>query len=318
MRFALAQFLQSTAAAALVLGCAAAGAQDFPSRPIRLVTVESGSSQDVTARLMSPGMSERLGQSVIVENRGVVAINAVAQAPRDGYTVLLYGPTLWLGPFLEDKPTYDPVRDFAPITLAVTAPNILVVHPALPVKSTAELIAYARTRPGQLNYGSGSSGSNAHLAMELFKSMAKIFVVRIPYKGVGLALNDLVAGRLEVIISSASSIVPHIKTGKVRALGITSLQPSSAYPDLPTIASILPGYESSAMTGMFAPAGTPAAVISRLNQDTVRALGATDVKTKLFNIGVEVVGSSPADLDRAMKKEMAVMGKLIKDQGIRE
>ncbi len=295
----------------------AAGAQEFPSRPVRILTVETGSGQDITARLIAPELTERLRRPVIVENRARIAINTVAKSAPDGHTVLLYGPSLWVSPFFEDTQDYDPVRDFAAVTLAVTSPNILVINPSLPVRSVSELIAYAKDHPGQLNYGSGGTGSNSHLAAELLKSMAGINIVRIPYKGAGLALNDVIAGRVQMIIPSGTSAVPHIKSGKVRALAITSARPSEVFPDMPTVASTVPGYESSAITGMFVPAGTPAYAINKLNEETVRSLRIPEIKLKLLGLGMDVVGSSPRELEVAMKEEMALTGRLIKEMGMK-
>ena len=179
------------------------------------------------------------------------------------------------------------------------------------------MIAYAKDHPGQLNYGSGGTGSNSHLAAELLKSMAGINIVRIPYKGAGLALNDVIAGRVQMIIPSGTSAVPHIKSGKVRALAITSARPSEVFPDMPTVASTVPGYESSAITGMFVPAGTPAYAINKLNEETVRSLRIPEIKLKLLGLGMDVVGSSPRELEVAMKEEMALTGRLIKEMGMK-
>ena len=293
-------------------------AQDFPVKPIRIVTAEPGSGDDMVARLIAQGASPNLGQQVIVENRGVLSIETVASATPDGYTLLLYGTPLWLTPFMRDKTAWDPVRDFTAVVAATNAPNILLVHPTVPVSSIKDLIALAKSKPGQINYGSGSTGSTSHLAAELFKSMAGIDMVRIPYKGSGPALNAFIGGEFQVILPSASGALPHIRAGRAKALGIASLKPSALAPDLPTIAATLPGYESSSMLGIFAPAKTPKTVIDRINKEFVRALNAQDVKDKLFRAGTEVVAGTPNQLAETIKSEMSRMGKVIKDAHIRD
>jgi len=303
---------------ALIFSAGTAFSQNFPQRPVRIVTVEPGSGQDISARLIARDLSARLGQPVVIDNRGVTAIGIVARAANDGYTMLYYGPALWLGPLLRKSSDYDPVRDFAPVTLAVTSPNVLVVHPGVPVKSVKELIALAKAKPGELNYGSGSVGSNSHLAAELFKALAGVNIVRVSYKGAGPALNDVIAGQIQMIIPSASSAVSHVQSGKVRALGVTSAQPSAVFPGVPAVAASVPGYESSAMTGMFAPAGTPASVINRLNRDVVQSLATAEVKERLLGVGIEVVASSTRELTVAIKGEMVRMEKVIRGAGIRE
>lgn len=305
-----------------VLGAGGLSAQNYPNKPIRIVAAAPGGTGDFVARLVGQGLTARLGQQVIVENRGagggIIAAQTVAQAAPDGYTLLSYGPTIWLLPFLRSSLPYDPVRDFSPVTSLVTAPNLLVVHPSLPVKSVSELIALAKGRPGELNYGSGATGATPHLAAELFKAMAGVDIVRINYKGTGQALNDLIAGQVQLMFSSAAAGLAHVKSGRLRALAVTSAQPSALFPGMPTVAAAgLPGYESASIFAVFAPAKTPAALIRRLNQEIVRVLNGADVKEKLFNAGVEVVGSSPEEFAATMKSEMARWGKVIRDAGIR-
>ena len=295
------------------------GQQDYPNKPIRILTSEAGGAGDVAARMIAQGISGPLGQQVIVDNRGIIAGEMTAKAPPDGYTLLYYGSTVWLVPFLRDTVPYDPVKDFAPITLANKQAAVLVVHPAVPVNSVKELIELAKAKPGALNYGSGPAGSPNHLQAELFKSMAGVNIVRIPYKGIAPALNDLIAGQLQLMFPSASSVTPHIKSGRMRALAVTSAQPSPMLPGLPSIAgSGLPGYESVFMLGMFAPARTPAAIITRVNQEVVKVLNRADVKEKFFGMGTESVGSTPEAFAAAIREDMTSMGKVIKDAGIRE
>ena len=302
----------------VVLSGGFVAAQDFPTKPIRIVSAEVGGGNDFAARAVAQGLST-LGQPVIVDNRpsGVIPGSIVAKAPPDGYTLLAYGISLWIAPLLQSDIPYDPVRDFAPITLVANSPGVLVVYPGLPVKSTGELIALARAKPGQLNYGSTSTGSPPHLAAELFKFMAGVDIVRILYKGMGPALIDLMSGQVHLAFGTASSATPHIKTGRLRALAVSSAQPTAVFPGLPTLASTLPGYEAGSTYGVFVPARTPAIIINRLNREIVRHLQTAEVKERFLNVGVDVIGSSPAELAAAVKSDRERLGKMIKDAGIR-
>src|SRR5262245_23931865 len=307
--------------AALILALATgAAAQSYPSKPVRLVTAAAGAGGDFISRMVAPGLTELWGQPVTVDNRGgsaVIPIEVVAKAPPDGYTLLSFGTALWHLPLMQSV-TYDPVRDFAPITLVTTTPMILVVHPSLPVKSTRDFIALARKRPGQLNYSSGISGSTTHLPAELFKAMAKVDIVRVTYKGGAPALTALLGGETQVMFANAAGVGPHITAGRVRALAVTSAQRSALFPDLPTIAaSGLPGYEASSMQCIFVPAATPAALVTRLNQDLVKVLNRPDVKERFLRSGSEVVANSPDELAAAIKADMTAMGKIIRQAGIR-
>jgi tripartite-type tricarboxylate transporter receptor subunit TctC len=303
----------------LLLGLASPGAaQDYPDKPIRILTTEAGGGGDLVARVVGQGLSAALGQPVIIDNRGIRGAEIVARAPRDGHTLLSYGNPLWLTPFLRDQVPYDPVRDFAPVTLTVSSPNVIVVSPATAVGSVRDLIALAKTRPGSLNYGSSGVGSSNHLAAELFKAMAGANIVHVPYKGAGPALTALMGGEIQLMFPSASSVTPHIRSGKLKGLAVTSIEPSALAPGLPTVtASGVPGYESSLILAVFAPSGTPAIIIKRLHQEIVKVLRTTDVKEKLFNSGVETVGSSPDQLASRIKTEMERLGKVIRDAGIR-
>lgn len=293
-------------------------AQDYPNRPIHIITTGIGGALDFTARLTAQGISGALGQPVVVENRASVIISAefVSRAPPDGHTLLVIGTPLWVGPLLE-KLSYDPIRDFSPITLAGITPNVLVVHPSLPVKSVKELIALAKARPGVINYASSITGGAIHLASELFKSMAGVKIERINYKSSGQAINDLIGGHVQLIFGSGTGIAPHIRSGRLRALAVTTAQPSALFPDLPTVAATLPGYESALIIGIFAPAQTPAGIITQLNREMVRVFNSADIKEKFFNFGSEIVGSTPGQLSATIKSEVVRMGKLIKDAGIR-
>ena len=294
----------------------------FPTKPIRMVTTQPGSGFDVATRVIADGLAASLGQPVIVDNRGgaggVIAGEIVARAQPDGHTLLSYGPAIWLVPFMRKNVPYDPLKDFSPITLAVTAPNVLVVHPSVAASSVRELIALAKAKPGQLNYGGGNTGSSAHLAAELFKSMAGVNLVHVPYKSTAQSVIALIAGEVQVMFPNATSISPHLKSGKLKALAVTTAAPTPLLPGMPTVAaSGLPGYESSATHGIFAPAGTPATIITRLNQEIVKVLNRPEVKEKFLSHGTMVVGSSPGQLTAVVKGEMATSGKLIRELGIR-
>jgi len=300
----------------------AAFAQSFPYRPLRMITAEPGGSNDLVARVVAQGLNESLGQPVVVDYRGgasgIIAAQLVANATPDGYTLLSYGNTIWISPLLQQKPAYDVVNDFAPVSLTVTAPNLLVVNPQLPVHSVRELIELAKAHPGEFSYASGITGSSTHLSAELFKSMAGIDMVRIPYKGSGPALNDLVAGHVRIMFPIVASGVPYVKAGRLRALAVTSLQPSELLPDLPTIAaSGLPGYESTAMSGIWAPARTPRAVVNLLSTHIARALNRAETRQRLLSVGTVAVGSSPEAFAAQIRAEIARMGRVIKAAGIR-
>jgi len=299
------------------LAMSAARAQDFPSKPIRIVTGAPGGSSDFTARLIAQGLTENLRQQVIVDNRGNVDGELVAKAPPDGYTLVIDGASIWIGPLVQKAP-YDPVRDFAPVTLAVSAPNVVIVQPSIPVKSIRELIALAKAQPGKLNYSSGGIGASSHLAAELFKSMAGVAIVNVNYKGTGPALNALIANEVQVMFVNPAIASPHIKSERVRALAVASLEPSPLMPDLPTVAAAgLPGFESVVLQGMFAPAGTPPARVTLLSREIAKVLNRPDVKERHFNTGVETVASTPEELVARIKSEMAKWGKVIRDAGIR-
>ena len=299
-------------------GWGIACAQNYPSKPVRIVTTETGTGNDLVARLIAPYMSAALGQQVVVDNRGLLAIDIVVKSSSDGYTLLSYGPPLWLTPFMRTV-TYDPLKDFVPITLAGSAPNIMVVHPSLPVKSVRDLVALAKARPGDLNYSSSSTGATPHLAAELFKSMTGVNIVRIAYKGSGQAVTALLGGEVQIMFPNAGAVTPFLKSTRLRPLAITTARPSALGPGLPTMAEAgVPGYESASPFGFFAPAGTPALLIERINREIVTALNRPDVTERLFNMGVEVIASTPAELAGTVKLEMAKWGKLIRDSGIRE
>ena len=316
--------MKTFAAAAFLLPVFAAvqaADQPYPSRPIRLVVSGVAGSSNFTARVIANGLSASLGQQVIVDGRegGVIAAETAARAAPDGYTLHLNGSALWLLPFMRARVPYDPVRDFMPVTLAVSTPNILVVHPSVPVKSVRELIALARAKPGELNYATGNAGTSNHLAAELFKARAGVDMTRIPYKGGGPAITDLIAGQVHLMFGAAIAVIPHVQSGRLRALAVTSARPSALAPGLPTVAEAgVPGYESVAIFGVLAPARTPPALVARLNGAIVSVLHQPEVRERLFKAGSEVVASTPEAFGAAIKAELTTLGKLIRDAGIRD
>ena len=296
-----------------------AAGQNYPNKPIRIVTTAPGGTLDFAARLIGQGLTTSLGQPVIVDNRTATVVpgDIVSKAAPDGYVLLLGASTFYIGPLIEKAP-YDPVRDFAAVTLVARAPNVMVVHPSVPVSSVAEFIALVKAKPGALNYGSTGIGSSGHLAGELFKYMARVNFVHVPYKSSAAAASDLLGGNVQLAFNNPASVTPLIKAGKLKALAVCSAQPSPLLPGLPTVsASGLPGYESGAIYGLWAPARTPAAIIKLLNQEVVRILNTPDAKAKFFNVATENVGSTPEQLATAMQSERARMGKVIKEAGIR-
>lgn len=305
----------------MILGAGMASGQDYPNKPVRLVSPGPGGGADFVARFVAQGISGPLGQQVVVENRpaGVIPGQVVSKAQPDGYTLMVNGNSFWIAPLMRDNIPYDPVKDFSPITLAVGSPNILVVHSSVAATSVQELIALAKAKPGALNYASASAGGSVHLAAELFKHMAGVDIVRISYKTSGTSVNALVGGEVQLMFANAPPVVPHVKSGRLRALAVTTLRPSALLPELPTVAgSGLPGFEVASVYALFSPAKTPAAIVNRLNQEIVRFLARTDVKEKFFAAGVETIGGTPDELAAAIRSEMARMGKVIKDAGIRE
>ena len=313
--------LLTTGLAAVLISGNPANAQDFPSKSVRIVASEAGGGGDFIARLLAVGLTSAFGQQVIVENRGggVVAGDVVARSAPDGYTLLLYGNTLWLLPLMRKQVPYDAQKDFTPVTLAGRAGNMLVVHPSLPSKSVKELIALARARPGQMNFSTAAPGTINHLAGELFNSMAKINIVRISYRGSPSALNALVSGEVQLMFATAAPARPHIQAGRVRPLGVTTATRMPAYPELPTIAEAgLPGFEAVSFHGIFAPARTPDAIVARLQQEIARILLRPDTRDRFASIGAEPVGSTRDELTAEIKAEVARMGKVIREAGIQE
>ncbi|MGZ5259604.1 MAG: Bug family tripartite tricarboxylate transporter substrate binding protein [Burkholderiales bacterium] len=307
--------------AAALLTAGVAYGQSYPVKPIRVVTAEPGGGNDLAARTIGQAVAPRLGQPWVVDNRGgaggLIAFETVARAPADGYTLLVYAGNLWTIPLLRKNVRYE-LKDFAPITWAARSPSTIVVHPSVPVYSVQDLIALAKARPGQLSYGAGGVGASTHLAAELFKSMAKVDILFVPYKGNGPAMNDLISGQVQMMFGTAGTVTPHIKSGRVRAIAVTSAEPSILAPGLPTVAaSGLPGYESISIYGVYAPAGTPQAIIRQLNLAIVAVLNTPELRERFLNVGMETVGSTPEQLAAAMKADEARLRKVINEAGIR-
>jgi tripartite-type tricarboxylate transporter receptor subunit TctC len=294
----------------------------YPGRPVRIVVPSSaGGGTDILARIISPRLSERLGQQVVIDNRPgagtMIGIEIAAKSPPDGYTLLLTPATLAINPVTYKKVPYDALRDFAPITVVVSSPAILVVHPSIPVKTVKELIAFARARPGQLNYASAGTGTFPHMSMELFLSMANLKLVHIPYKGTGPATIDMVAGHTAVMAATVLTAMPQIRTGRLRGLGITSAARSSVVPEIPTIAEAgLPGYEAVQWYGALAPAQTSKNIITKLHSEITRVLQMPDVKERIANDGADPVGNSPEEFRRYIQSEIAKWAQVGRDAGI--
>lgn len=301
----------------------AASASQYPGRPIRfIVPFAAGGANDLLARLIGEKLTESLGPPVVVDARpgagGTIAASLVAQSAPDGYTIFLGSATqLAVAPHLYRKLPYDPLKDLAPITLITITPDVVVVNPSLPVKSVRELIAYARARPGQLTFGSSGIGGSAHLAGELLGSMAGIRMTHVPYKGTALAIMAVVSGELSLGFPSILNAIPVIRSAKVRALAVTSVKPSAALPELPTVAETVPGYFAGPWYGVLAPAGTPGRIISRLNGEIVRILNAPEVRDRLTRDGAEPVAGTPEEFAAFIRAETARVGEVIRQAGIR-
>jgi tripartite-type tricarboxylate transporter receptor subunit TctC len=321
LRFVLALFalaaMMSIASGIFAQITSTGSGQAFPSRPIRIVTASPGSGSDFAARLIAQGLTDRLGQQVLVDNRfGVVGIETAIKAQPDGHTLFLDGSGFWIAPLLKKMP-YDVMRDFSPVTMAVINPNVVVVNPSVAANSINELIALAKAKPGQLNYGSVGNGSGQHLAAELFKSMTGVNIIHVPYKGIALAVTSVVSGEIQIIFATGISVAPHTRSNKIKVLAVCGLQPSPQFPGVPTVAASVPDYEYAARSGIFTPGKPSAAIVARLNQEVVRVLNQPDVKEKFLNVGAEVVANSPQEFIAVLQSEVARMGKVIKDAGIK-
>jgi tripartite-type tricarboxylate transporter receptor subunit TctC len=286
-----------------------------------VVPFAPGGGADLTARLVQGGLSERLGQPIVIDNRpassGVIGAEIVAQASPDGHTMLLMTSTHAASPAIYKRLPYDVLKDFAPVTLAVNSPLAVVVHPSVPAKSMAELLTYAKSHPNTLNYGSSGRGGPPHLAGEQLKSMAKIEIAHVPYKGIGPALAAVLGNEVQLTFSNLMTMQSHVKAGRVRALAVTSLQRSQAVPDLPTVAeSGLPGYEAGAWYSFVVPSATPRAAVQRLGNELRAILHMPEVRRGVLAQGADVVGSSPEEFAKWLRANMAKQAKVIRDAGI--
>jgi tripartite-type tricarboxylate transporter receptor subunit TctC len=292
-------------------------AQNYPVKPIRIVTSPAGGGNDFPARLLARALPGPLGQQILVDNRATILIaDIVAKSPPDGYTLLVTGSAHWIGPLL-DKVTYDPFRDFAPITLIDRAPSVLVVHPSMPLKSVKQLIALAKARPGEMNFSVGGPGSSGYLGALLFNHMAGVKIVSVPYKGTAPALAAVMSGEVHAMFGSAGSVAPHAASGRLRPLAVGSAQPSALAPGLPTVAQAgLPGFQSEALHALFAPAGTPAAAISLLNREVGNYLRSPEAQKIFLKAGTEPSPGTPEEFTAIMKSEVARIGAVLKATGI--
>jgi tripartite-type tricarboxylate transporter receptor subunit TctC len=310
------------AALALGLFAAAAHAQTYPSKPVRMIVPFAAAGiLDIVARGVSERLGSALGQQVVVDNRGgaagAIGCEIAARAAPDGYTLLTgHIGTHAINVHLYPKLGYDPIRDFAPITLAATFPLALFVHPSVPAQSVSELIALAKAKPGQINFASAGSGSPTHLAGEMLKTMGRVDIVHVPYKGNAGALNDLIGGRVHLFFSNLVTAMPHARAGKLRAVAVSTAKRSPHAPELPTIAeSGVRGYDMTNWVGMFAPAGTPRDIVLRLNHEIVAIVKAPDLKERFRTQGVDLVGTTPEEFGAFIRSELAKWGKVVKESG---
>jgi tripartite-type tricarboxylate transporter receptor subunit TctC len=313
--------MRLVAALLLFLASALAGAQDWPSRPVRLILpFPPGGGTDILGRLIAERLSASLGQPVVTENRGGaggnVGAEAAARSAPDGYTIVLVAPSLAISPTLYSKINYDPVKDFAAVSLVATVPNVMITQPSLPAENLQEFIAYARSRPGVLNFGSGGAGTSNHLAGELFNIVTGTKLVHVPYKGVNLAMQDVLAGNVHLVFIGIPAAAPHIKAGKLRALALVAPQRSGALPDVPTVAEAgLRDFEVTTWYGVLAPAGTPRSIVVRLNAELVKIMHSSELKERLAATGTEPLTSTPEEFAAYIKREIAKWGDVIRKSG---
>ena len=311
------------ALAGLAICATQTAAQTYPAKPIRLIVpFAAGGPNDVIGRVVATKLSELLGQTVVVDNRagagGAVGTALVGTAAPDGYTILISGTSsLAINPSLYKTLPYDPIRDFAPVSLVGTAPSLLVMHPSMPVKTIKDLIALAQAKPGQINYASGGIGSAPHLAGELLNAMAKINMVHVPYKGGGPSLTAVMAGQVHLFMGGLSAAMPPVKDGRLRGIAVTSPKRSQFLPDTPTIAETVPGYDVVNWYAIFAPAKTPAPIVSRLNAEIVKALAAPDVRKRFTDLALDADTSTPEELGAYLGREIKKWAQVVKTAGIK-
>ena len=310
-------------AAAMLLSASIAAAQEYPTRPIRIVVPQSpGASTDITARLIGQKLNESFKQPVVVDNRpgssGIAGTEIVARAVPDGHTLVVVASSFSINPALQPKLPYDPIHDFTPVTQLSKFPNMLAAHPSVPVKTLQDVIALARAKPGQLNYASAGSGTGTHMSAELLKQMTKIDIVHIPYKGGGPAMVAAMGGQTQLIFGTTVGLLLHVRTGKLKAIALTSAKRSAAAPEIPTFAeSGVPGYEHEPWNAMFAPAKMPRAVLAKLNAEVGRILHTPEVKKVFEHEGADPVGNSPEQFAAILKSEIAKWMKVVKAAGIK-
>jgi len=304
------------------LPAVAADAQTYPAKPIRIIVpFPAGGIADVMSRVFGQKFTDSWGQPVVVDNRagagGNIGADLVAKSPPDGYTLVMGSiGTHSVNVSLFSKLPYDPVRDFTPVALVIKSDNLLVVHPSLPVKTVKEVIALARAKPGQLVYASAGNGTAGHLAGELFKLLAKIDIVHIPYKGNVPSITDLIGGQTSMTFATLPTVLPQVQAGRLRAIAVTGAQRNPALPDVPTVAATLPGFEVTNWVGIFAPAGTPADVIAKLNAEIMRIMKLPEVQMRLDNEGAKFTPNTPAEFGAFQKSEIAKWAKVIKESGV--
>jgi tripartite-type tricarboxylate transporter receptor subunit TctC len=307
---------------ALPMAClgtlASAQIAPYPVKPVRIYAPTPGASGDYSARLIAPGLTAALGQQVIVDNRGGYgAIDALIKSAPDGHSLLVYGTTLWIVPLME-RAAWDPQRDLAPVILLNHSPSTVVVHPSLPVRELKSLVNLAKARPGELNYGSAPAGSSQHLAAELFNAMARVRISGVPYKSSGMAQIGLMSGEVQVMFPPAGSVVPHVRSGRVRLLAVSSLKPSPFFPGVPSAhESGVPGYEVATVVALFAPSATPPVIVQKLNQETAAILSRAEIRQRFFSESMDAGGGAPSVLANIIKNEIARFGKLVQDMGLR-
>jgi tripartite-type tricarboxylate transporter receptor subunit TctC len=311
------------AVAIAVVPVLATAQETYPTKPVRFILpFPPGGGTDILGRLISERLSADLGQPVVIENRGGaggnVGAEAAARSAPDGYTIVLVAPSLAISPSLYAKLAYDPVKDFAPISLVATVPNVMVIPQSLPVSTLQEFIELAKSRPGKLNFGSGGSGTSNHLAGELFNIVAGVKLVHVPYKGVNLAMNDVLSGQIQLVTIGIPAAAPHIKAGRLRALAVIAPQRARALPDVPTAAEAgLPNFEVTTWYGVLAPAGTPAPIIKRLNSELVLIMHSRDLADRLAAMATDPVTSTPEEFGAYLKREIAKWGDVVRQAGLR-
>jgi len=310
-------------AAGIVGAHPAAAAESYPARPVRLIVPYApGGNADIVGRIVAEGLTARLGQQVVVDNRAggasIIGTQLAANAPPDGYTLLLVASTFAVNPSLAAKLPYDTLKDLTPISLVGQTPQVLAVTPAIPVGSVKEFIAYAKAKPNALNYGSTGVGSTANMAGALLNLMAGIQLVHVPYKGTAQSLTDLIAGHLHVAIPSITSSIAHIRANRIKALGITSAKRSAQFPDLPTLAEAgVPGYQAVIWNGVLAPAGTPRPILDRLSRELASAMRSPEASARYGAMGAETIGSTPEEFARFLRSEIEQYARVIKAAGLK-